>query len=328
MRRPDPHEQENEGYFASVSDLMVGILFIFLLLLAIFAANYQDDDVVPRGLLDRCEKKAHQFQEALAEAVKALEELNDNILTINSVKARIAGIEAELTRQDDSTRLAEKKLLTAIQKSIDAQNANLAPQDQVVFEIDESAAVLRLTDAIPFASQKSELNEKAMQTVHILADVLAEILPCYLPQSANKSCSYAGGALLETVLIEGHTDAKPWRRDHIPMTADESKRLNDELSSARALSVLSEMGVSKPELEGLKNNENLPVFGISGYGQRRLRNYTEDSPNRRIDVRFILYPDNSLAMRPMLDDINKMLAAPSARDYGQLIQSIHELLAR
>jgi hypothetical protein len=36
-------ETEGEGYFASVSDLMVGVLFVFLLMLTILALNFRDD---------------------------------------------------------------------------------------------------------------------------------------------------------------------------------------------------------------------------------------------------------------------------------------------
>ena len=35
-------ESGGEGYFASVSDMMVGILFIFLLLLTVFALNFRE----------------------------------------------------------------------------------------------------------------------------------------------------------------------------------------------------------------------------------------------------------------------------------------------
>jgi hypothetical protein len=44
--RQSQAEQEDagEGYFASISDLMVGILFVFLLMLAVFAINYAADD--------------------------------------------------------------------------------------------------------------------------------------------------------------------------------------------------------------------------------------------------------------------------------------------
>jgi len=34
-------DEEGDGYFASVSDLMVGILFVFLLMLTVFALNYR-----------------------------------------------------------------------------------------------------------------------------------------------------------------------------------------------------------------------------------------------------------------------------------------------
>src|SRR5689334_6171067 len=43
-RSHDEPEEAGEGYFASVSDLMVGVLFIFLLMLAVFAINYADQD--------------------------------------------------------------------------------------------------------------------------------------------------------------------------------------------------------------------------------------------------------------------------------------------
>ena len=44
MRTRARHGEEDggEGYFASVSDLMVGILFIFLLMLTVFALNFHD----------------------------------------------------------------------------------------------------------------------------------------------------------------------------------------------------------------------------------------------------------------------------------------------
>src|SRR5579875_1802198 len=40
--RNEVSEHAGESYFASISDLMVGILFVFLLMLTIFALNYRD----------------------------------------------------------------------------------------------------------------------------------------------------------------------------------------------------------------------------------------------------------------------------------------------
>jgi chemotaxis protein MotB len=57
MRHPrHAADEEGEGYFASVSDLMVGILFVFLLMLTVFAVNYhqaEQKQLVQRSLYER-----------------------------------------------------------------------------------------------------------------------------------------------------------------------------------------------------------------------------------------------------------------------------------
>ena len=56
-------EQEGEGgdgYFASVSDLMVGILFVFLLMMTVYALNYrkaEQNQEVSRKELETAQKK-------------------------------------------------------------------------------------------------------------------------------------------------------------------------------------------------------------------------------------------------------------------------------
>jgi len=42
MASQDTSDEDGEGYFASVSDLMVGILFVFLLMLTVFALNFRE----------------------------------------------------------------------------------------------------------------------------------------------------------------------------------------------------------------------------------------------------------------------------------------------
>jgi chemotaxis protein MotB len=49
-------DEEGDGYFASVSDLMVGILFVFLLMLTVFALNYrqaEQDQLIERSRYER-----------------------------------------------------------------------------------------------------------------------------------------------------------------------------------------------------------------------------------------------------------------------------------
>ena len=40
--RASQEDDGGEGYFASVSDLMVGVLFVFILMLTVFVVNFRD----------------------------------------------------------------------------------------------------------------------------------------------------------------------------------------------------------------------------------------------------------------------------------------------
>jgi len=60
-----------EGYFASVSDMMVGILFIFLLLLTVFALNFRDAAQEQKAKLEdlvKAEKRATTAEDQANEA--------------------------------------------------------------------------------------------------------------------------------------------------------------------------------------------------------------------------------------------------------------------
>ena len=68
MALRDPEEGGAEGYFASVSDLMVGILFVFLLMLSVFALNYrvaEHDQEVSRAQFDIEKARADRVRELL-----------------------------------------------------------------------------------------------------------------------------------------------------------------------------------------------------------------------------------------------------------------------
>jgi chemotaxis protein MotB len=58
--------EEGDGYFASISDLMVGILFVFLLMLTVFALNYREaehDQEIRRQQFEREAEKARLAEE-------------------------------------------------------------------------------------------------------------------------------------------------------------------------------------------------------------------------------------------------------------------------
>src|SRR5690606_27343136 len=61
----DHHAEEDENYFISMTDMMVGILFVFIILLMVFAMNFrQQTDTSEEQIrrLQQVRNTAHQVQ--------------------------------------------------------------------------------------------------------------------------------------------------------------------------------------------------------------------------------------------------------------------------
>lgn len=98
--------------------------------------------------------------------------------------------------------------------------------------------------------------------------------------------------LLETLLIEGHTD-------DVPVAPGNRFGDNLELSSIRAATVHRMIVACEPKVEHLLNTNDYPVLSTSGYGYTRpaTRDPERADDNRRIDLRFLLEPPQG-ALRP------------------------------
>ena len=66
-------ESDGEGYFASISDLMVGVLFVFLLMLTVLALNFRDDSARLDELIAQLAQAKQAAQTAQAEAERQME---------------------------------------------------------------------------------------------------------------------------------------------------------------------------------------------------------------------------------------------------------------
>ncbi len=255
--------QGDQNYLASISDVMAALIFVFIIMLALFA--YQLSNVT-------------EEQANVTEKLTASDETRDHILRELENRLEEAGMSVEVL------------------------------QDQ---------GVLRLSDnAINFPSGSENPVLEHQRNVGRLAKALAEVVPCYV--SSDRQAMIAGSGivpavltaentplycqpveitstytceeqdypwLLETLLIEGHTD-------RIPVAGDRRFRDNLELSSMRAATVYRMITACEPRIERMRNTENVPVLSTSGYGYTRpatldpeLSNY-----NRRIDLRLLLEP--------------------------------------
>jgi chemotaxis protein MotB len=245
-----------QDYLGSVSDLMSGLIFIFIITVAVFALRLA------------------QTQESLA---KTREELTN----ADTVRERvIESMRRELERQG------------------------------VEVQVDADQGILRLTDrAIQFDRGAADPAPAYHRNVGIVANVLLRVLRChvdsvrpvsefgaraaragYCEQDDAVAAAYAcersdGGARVNTVLIEGHTD-------NVPIAGGLRFKDNLDLSAARSSQVLRMMQQCEPELSGLTNRSEAPVLSVSGYGETRPIDRVQPGAdaNRRIDLRFLMAP--------------------------------------
>lgn len=284
MRDDGLTEEAGEGYFASVSDLMVGVLFIFLLMLTVFALNFRDDSAKLDDLIVKLEQAERHARQAHNEAIR-LRAQNE------ALRQRLQEAAEALKRELAGREAARELLLRRLAQGLE--------QRGIRFLLDARSGVLRLSDAIPFAVGRSDITDAARGTLAALAEVLAQTLPCFARGVTSPVCAGGDGAILEALLVEGHTDSQPYQG----LTATQSRDQNDLLSTSRALAVFAELRRQQPVLEALRNPSDQPLLGVSGYGQRRPLPDTVEAANRRIDLRFVLSARTSDELQRLLDGI-------------------------
>ena len=251
-----------DSYLATVSDLVSSLIFIFIIMLAVFALQ-------------------------------------------------LANVTENLTASDDTRR----EIIMAIAHHLEGRNIRV----EIVYD----QGVLRLSDnAINFPSGDETPNPDHHTNVGYLAHALATVIPCYVdhtaqppsvPQSQSVAPQYCHSPadvrdydcdpadypwLLDTLLIEGHTDS-------VPVNQGNRFRDNLELSSMRAATIHRMITTCEPTITKMRNTTDTPILSTSGYGSNRPVTSVDlhADRNRRIDLRFLLEPPPSALATSAADTI-------------------------
>jgi len=340
--RTSQEDDGGEGYFASVSDLMVGVLFVFILMLTVFALNFRDAEQAQMVERDRYETAVRAAEQAKRAAQLAQEEANAQQRLAAEAQERadqqerIAKSEQENAKrereratkqqaradekQQENERLrallrqamvqlqhdiedrtaARDRLLTSLENELLARGVKV--------QVDQRSGILRLSGDLLFGTGSAVLSAEARRTVQALADVMARILPCYTSGAPANGCAVVE-TVLETVLVEGHTDRQ--RFGLLDRLASQDQ--NDRLSAERSLSVFLELRRSRPAMDALRNTDQQPLLGVSGYGERRpladapCASKDDCGADRRIDLRFVLSARSSTELEKIREEISKVL---------------------
>ncbi len=288
-----------EGYFASVSDLVIGLLFLFIILLMAYSFNF-------RSAEQETERLGQELARQLAEAEQARDRLARERDQLARAQQRLEGEQRRLLRERITLRslLARIAGREALRAEMLATVADLLAEREIAVAIEPEKGVLRLPEDLLFNSGEAELRPEGLRTLRAVAQVLARTLPCYsgAPRAARRDCPAGSRPVLEAVLIEGHTDDLPIH----------GGRFHDnwELSAARGVNTYKALTAFEPSLDQLTNARGEALLGVAAYEARRpvSRAPTPQGRrlNRRIDLRFVL----AAPSRREVEQIRRQLPGP------------------
>ena len=261
-----PQESTND-FWISASDLMAGLIFVFLIILTIFSIQFkkeQNSFVLAKAELQSPAKTRLHILQDLKEILKK------------------NGLEVET--------LPEYGILRLTEKTLSFPAARAVPIPEKLGNLGKLAKAL--TSILPCYSKFIKDSDSALDSTQSAPEWCQ---PLELEQEYQCRPEFKGS--IETVMIEGHTDATA-------VKAGAGYRDNLALSAARATTVLRLLRNCDARLSNLYNNKGQPLVGASGYSYLRpiINNDTRDTRNRRIDIRLMMdLPDN--ALEPAIDPL-------------------------
>jgi len=238
-------ESSETNYLANVSDLIAALVFVFIIMLVALAQRLSQT----------------------TEDLKAQGEARRQILQDIAEQLQSADLTVEV--------LADQGVLRLSENAINFPSGSATPAAEHRDNVGRLAHALSLV-APCYASEVGPVaaSEEAPDN-------------CHRPtRPANYHCASGNFPWrLETLMIEGHTDA-------VPVAAGQRFHDNLELSSMRAAKVHRMVTACEPGLDGLHNRAGLPILSTSGYGDTRpaTADPTRLAANRRIDLRLLLEP--------------------------------------
>jgi Flagellar motor protein len=262
----DHHAEEDENYFISMTDMMVGILFVFIILLMVFAMNFRQQTDTSRDQIERLRQVANTAARVQIEVRRLQDQVEAEIGS--------AAAAAALTRE----------LLETLRDRL--------TREGLTVEVDFRSGVLRLgEDAINFDKNKADFNALAARNVDKLAAALASVLPAYTPEGGEKP------AYIETVFIEGHTDTDGDPRWNWQLSTVRAVNTFWRLVEQQPYLGQLRNRAGTPVLSAAGYADSRPIPGVA---------LSEQNRHRRIDLRFILDTDTSQRLKDVMNLTDKM----------------------
>jgi chemotaxis protein MotB len=304
-RVPRLAEDDDKGdIFAPVADLMVGVVFIFIILMIALVLNLQKEETVPKSEYDQMVARVKtltaensDLKNQVVHLTAVNERLSDFVRFVRD--SNVVRIMSQLASADQS----RNQMLEEIRKRLSASGVDVT--------VNSEAGTLMLPARRLFDVGRADPTPEGRKTILQLGAVMSDVLPCYsdVSRSTGTSCVRAVEASrLNAVYIEGHTDVTPFAMGGGRFTD------NWDLSAGRAIEALKILRGQYQPLRDFRNKDGDALIGVSGYADTRPA--VHDAPDRRlpdiadkdrrIEVRVIMKTNEEL-VGSVLDELNGRL---------------------
>ena len=296
-------EINNNQYFVSMTDMLLGLLIVFLIIVAYLVIAFSQSLDKARAA-DEAERRATVAQERAEDADQRAKDADqrakDAIKWGQRSNAAAANANIRANEAEERANKLQNILLSIDRTRIEILKqikARLAGANFDV-EVDEKTGVIRLPEAELFETARFDLTEQGRRNILLLREALEGILPCYSSSSnlttnlsRASTCKDIGKNYVDAFFIEGHADSQPVKANNL-------FRDNQELSTKRAMNAYNLLFESRT-LASLTNSNKEFIMSVSGYGSNRpLCNETTKScfsKNRRIDLRLVMEVPRALS---------------------------------
>jgi flagellar motor protein MotB len=314
-----PHAEDEESYFASMTDVVIGLLFVFIIMLMFFAMRFQE---------------ATQKQDAVTEKQNALiEDLTDaeiarsNILDSIGTHLRKEGINVIVVKDEGILRLPEEILFDRSSWELKKAGASNALRS-LANALD---LVLPCYTAGPRSTQENCPKTKAKVEAifiegHADSDAFHPNPPALTPQRRGGTSTQPDNLAPQTESRSPLTQlfSSPTPQDdqkRVPSTGTARQAFppkdNLDLSALRATSTFRELLSARQELSRYLSPNSKQVLSVSGYGEYRPLPQEQNESlerwkqrNRRIDIRILMATPKSADAKQMQQDIERTAIRP------------------
>jgi flagellar motor protein MotB len=301
------HSEDHESYFVSMTDVVIGLLFIFIIMLMFFALRFQE------ATADQ--KKETERQTALIDNLTDAERARNELLEDMGRRLKDAGMKVMVIKNEGILRIPEEILFDISKWELNAKGIEAV---RIVARALDSVLPCYTTGVL---SKECPATKAKVEAIFIEghADASPFIVRQHRVQTTTPNSS-SSQAEQGTFLLPRVSAVQPTQNGQRRLNAAVSREApkdNLDLSALRATSTFRELLKVQPTLSEYRSPSNNRVLSVSGYGEHRpvVREEGESTErynqrNRRIDLRFLMATPKSEEVKQIQRELQQSDTPP------------------